>query len=59
MPPKGFKSVSFPEKLGDAIQVMIKKYPELGYRSMSHFIDVAVRNTKEYDVILKRLVPAE
>lgn len=43
MPPKGYKSVSLPERLAELVERFIKNHKELGYRSTAEFVSEAVR----------------
>ena len=43
VPPKGWRHVSLPEKLYNAVEQFIKEHPELGYQSVAEFVKDAIR----------------
>ena len=48
MPPKGYKNIGIPEELWIHIDEMIRKYPQLGYRTVNGFCNEMIRNGAEH-----------
>jgi len=43
MPVKGYDSVNLPSGLYDKVKAIVKKRPDMGYRSITEFVADAVR----------------
>ena len=48
MPAPGWKSVNIPEEMLAEIKKIIKKRPELGYRSITDFVSAAIRSHPDF-----------
>ena len=53
VPGPNYRSCSLPKDMYENIEWLIAEYPELRYRSVAHYVEVAVGNSPEYVELIK------
>ena len=52
MPAENWRSVSLPKTMVDTIKRIVEAYPDMGFRSVAHFIEYTVRTSEEYRLVV-------
>ena len=53
VPGPNYRSVSIPKDMYEGIERLIADYPELRYRSVAHYVEVAISTNPEYVELVK------